>query len=172
MSLFSRTGPVVRFLREKLAEAGCSVEPHPERAPFFHVRHCDQSVAGGFVPTEGVVVCHNHLTSREEVEHALAHELIHAYDHCRAKNLDWTDCKHHACSEVRAAALSGDCSWKQELLRGRMGLSAQFRSCVRRRAVLSCELNPNCGSTVGARRAVDAVFEKCIADTDPFDRLP
>lgn len=28
------------------------------------------------------------------------HELIHAYDECRAKNLDWTNCAHHACSEV------------------------------------------------------------------------
>jgi hypothetical protein len=25
--------------------------------------------------------------------------LIHAYDQCRAK-VDWTDCNHHACSEV------------------------------------------------------------------------
>ena len=71
----------MRFLRERLAQAGCTVEPEPGRVPFVHVRHCDQSVAGGFVPTEGVVVCHNHLTCREEVEHALAHELIHAYDH-------------------------------------------------------------------------------------------
>ena len=30
-----------------------------------------------------------------------------AYDHCRAKNMDWTDCRQHACSEIRAASLSG-----------------------------------------------------------------
>jgi inner membrane protease ATP23 len=38
----------------------------------------------------------------------LTHELVHAYDHCRAY-VDWTNCVHHACSEVRAANLSGDC---------------------------------------------------------------
>ena len=44
-----------------------------------------------------------------EINHALTHELVHAYDHCRGKNLDWTNCQHHACSEIRAAALSGGC---------------------------------------------------------------
>ena len=31
------------------------------------------------------------------------HELIHAYDDCRAANLDWANCAHHACSEVRVS---------------------------------------------------------------------
>lgn len=47
------------------------------------------------------------LDAQEEIDHALTHELVHAYDHCRAKNIDWTDCRHHACSEIRAAMLSG-----------------------------------------------------------------
>jgi hypothetical protein len=37
------------------------------------------------------------------VELAVAHELIHAYDFCRASNLDLTNCHHHACTEVRMA---------------------------------------------------------------------
>jgi hypothetical protein len=41
-------------------------------------------------------------------ELTLTHELVHAYDHCRAY-VDWSNCVHHACSEVRAANLSGDC---------------------------------------------------------------
>lgn len=51
-------------------------------------------------------MCHNHLGSQEEVNLALAHELIHAYDHCRGANVDWTNCEHHACSEVRIYMLS------------------------------------------------------------------
>lgn len=47
---------------------------------------------------------------QEEINQALTHELVHAYDHCRAGNLDWTNCQHHACSEIRAAALSGKCT--------------------------------------------------------------
>lgn len=51
-----------------------------------------------------VVICINHLTSYEEVRNAIVHELIHAYDHCRAASLDWTNCDHHACSEVVTCA--------------------------------------------------------------------
>ena len=47
-----------------------------------------------------VVICVNHLHSPEEVKNAMVHELIHAYDHCRAATLDWCNCDHHACSEV------------------------------------------------------------------------
>lgn len=42
-----------------------------------------------------------------QVDNALTHELIHAYDHCRAASLDWASLEHHACSEIRAASLSG-----------------------------------------------------------------
>ena len=34
----------------------------------------------------------------------LAHELIHAYDACRAK-MDYRNCLHHACTEIRASNL-------------------------------------------------------------------
>lgn len=47
-----------------------------------------------------VVVCYDQIRFQEEVNMVLAHELIHAYDHCRAKNVDWHNCEHHACSEV------------------------------------------------------------------------
>ena len=47
-----------------------------------------------------VVVCKNYVTYPEEVGTLLTHELIHAYDQCRAANLSWGDCEHHACSEV------------------------------------------------------------------------
>lgn len=43
-----------------------------------------------------VVICHNHLASQGEVDRALAHEMVHAYDHCRA-DVDWQNCRHHAC---------------------------------------------------------------------------
>ena len=47
-----------------------------------------------------ITVCSNYLTIQDEVNQVVIHELIHAYDECRAKNLDWTNCAHHACSEV------------------------------------------------------------------------
>ena len=39
---------------------------------------------------------------QDEVNQVIIHELIHAYDECRAANLEWSNCAHHACSEVRA----------------------------------------------------------------------
>ena len=46
------------------------------------------------------MVCSNHMNIQDEVNQVVIHELIHAYDDCRAKNLDWSNCAHHACSEV------------------------------------------------------------------------
>ncbi|KAG6529313.1 hypothetical protein ZIOFF_011510 [Zingiber officinale] len=70
-----------------------------------------------------ITICCNHMSFQNEIDQVIIHELIHAYDDCRAKNLDWTNCAHHACSEVqyywiRANHLSGDCHYKRELLRG------------------------------------------------------
>lgn len=53
-----------------------------------------------FIYVLKITVCSNYLTIQDEVNQVVIHELIHAYDECRAKNLDWTNCAHHACSEV------------------------------------------------------------------------
>ena len=87
-------------------------------------------------------------------------------------------CLHSAhilicCSvQVRAASLSGDCHFKQELFRGNFGIRGQHQSCVRRRAELSVSMNPHCKLPGMAKRAVDRAFERCFADTAPFDRIP
>ena len=47
-----------------------------------------------------IVVCSNQIEFEDEVNQVLIHELIHAFDDCRAANLDWANCAHHACSEV------------------------------------------------------------------------
>lgn len=117
------------------------------------------------------MICSNNVTHQEEVDVALTHELLHAYDHCRAANLDWSNCEHHACSEIRAANLSGDCAWKRELLRGNTNIQKQHQICVRRRALISVGLNPNC-SMLRATSAIDRVWNTCYNDTQPFDRVP
>lgn len=177
-------------------QAGCEV-----KRSFFRVENCSAQAGGGFRPPDGVglpdlfcccdadhdfpgkrviwksdivlqvILCHNHLLSQQEVNHALTHELLHAYDHCRAANVDWHNCEHHACSEIRAASLSGDCNYKQELLRGNYGIRKQHQVCVRRRAELSLSMNPSCQGLRG-RLAVDKVFDACLKDTAPFDRIP
>ncbi|KAJ6298678.1 hypothetical protein OIU76_019769 [Salix suchowensis] len=139
--------PMVKFLREHMGKAGCGVGEK-----FVKAVNCDKKIAGGYVRGEGafdcmifffrlmrfhvflvelyaflqkigqIMVCSNHMITQDDVNQVVKHELIHAYDDCRAANLDWADCAHHACSEIRAGHLSGDCHYKRELLRGYMKL--------------------------------------------------
>lgn len=45
------------------------------------------------------------------MEDTLAHELVHAFDHCRFK-VDWGNLRHHACSEVRQGCFrGGELTW-------------------------------------------------------------
>ena len=74
------TSPIVRFMIEKLADAGCAID---ER--FFKIERCSSDVVGGFRPPDGIVLCHNQIHDRTTMENTVAHELIHAYDQCRAR---------------------------------------------------------------------------------------
>jgi inner membrane protease ATP23 len=165
----SRTrSPFVRFMLQKMEEAGCAVPKS-----FISCETCGSAeVNGGFRPDEGVVLCAEHMHSQADVDAVLTHELVHAYDQCRVKNIDWCDCNHHACSEIRAANLSGDCWMSREVARGNLTLSKGQQACVKRRAALSVAMNPNCGGPANARAAVERQFEQCFADTAPFDRVP
>nr|ACG42680.1 ku70-binding protein [Zea mays] len=156
--------PTVRFLRERMESAGCLVWPRLIRAATC-------SSAGGYASQQGIQVCCNHMTCQDEITQVMIHELIHAYDDCVAKNLNWTNCAHHACSEIRANHLSGDCHYKRELLRGFMKIKGLEPECVKRRALMSVKNNPYC-SEGAAKDAIDAVWDICYNDTRPFDRAP
>nr|CCC93752.1 unnamed protein product [Trypanosoma congolense IL3000] len=99
------------------------------------------------------------------VERNLRHELIHAFDDARGV-VEASDCTHQACSEIRAARLSGDCFVGQELSRGRLDFFRGGMQCVRRRAVLAVDKNPICRSF--SERAVELVFKRCYSDYEPF----
>ncbi|KAH9331370.1 hypothetical protein KI387_003478, partial [Taxus chinensis] len=113
----SLRSPTVKFLRQHLEKSGCPVGRN-----FFKAINCEKQISGGYLREEGVLVCSNHMTFQDEVNQVIIHELIHAYDDCRAANLDWANCAHHACSEIRAGHLSGDCHYKREFLRGFISL--------------------------------------------------
>jgi len=132
----------VRTLMRAMERAGCPVD----RA-FFSCERCAQECQGGYDRARGVILCQQHMqNSRSLIEATMVHELVHAYDDCRA-HVDWTDLKHHACTEIRAANLSGDCSFSQEFARGNFNLRAQQQKCVRRRAELSVAMNPTSQGT-------------------------
>ncbi|AAF01592.1 putative peptidase M76, ATP23 [Arabidopsis thaliana] len=158
--------PIVKFLMEQMEKSGCRVGDN-----FVKAVVCTGPVAGGYTKGRGITVCSNYLTIQDEVNQVVIHELIHAYDECRAKNLDWTNCAHHACSEIRAGHLSGDCHFKRELLRGFIKLRGHEQECIKRRVLKSLRGNPYC-SEVAAKDAMEAVWDTCYNDTKPFDRAP
>jgi len=132
---------------------------------------CDYTRAGGFSPPAGaVVLCQGRFFSKKHMEDTLVHELVHMYDHSKF-NVDWSNLRHHACSEIRANSLSGDCRWTRELRRGFVSFSKQHQACVRRRAILSVRANSACPDEAAAERAVNEVWESCFNDTRPFDEI-
>lgn len=100
----------------------------------------------------------------------MSHELVHAYDDCRVA-VDRNDLRHIACTEIRAANLSGDCDFSEEISRSgfRFEVAGLQQKCVRKRTVQSLEMNTATGmSREEIERVVDHVFPACYKDTSPF----
>ncbi|TYZ63305.1 hypothetical protein PybrP1_009094 [[Pythium] brassicae (nom. inval.)] len=158
----------VKFLVDIMEKMGCKMDKG-----FYSSVECEGKINGGFhlddAGRPGVVLCQNHIPDQEWMDRTLAHELIHAFDHCRAK-MDWNNCEQHACSEVRAAALSGDCNWKYEFFRKNFNVAKQHQICTRRRARLSIEHNEACKGKED--ECLDKVFETCYRDVSPYREIP
>ncbi|WFD33175.1 Mitochondrial inner membrane protease atp23 [Malassezia sp. CBS 17886] len=195
-----RTSPMVRFMVKHLALLDCNpVSPRAhaqapaaaeeDAPPNLLIAPCPPNIAGGFSPSEpgkraseaGILLCANRIFSKAHLEDTLAHEMIHWWDHCRFK-VDWNNLQHHACSEIRAASLSGDCRWMREVNRRHYSLIKQHQvsaamadfgcfECAKRRAILSVRANPACPDEAAAVRAVSEVWESCFYDTRPFDEI-
>ena len=128
---------------------------------------------GGYDAVRRVVVMNPAVPDRtmdqSEWTRTITHELVHAFDACRAV-VEPGNCAHVACTEVRTANLSGDCDVTVELARGGLRgwtLRGHQQKCVRRRAELSLSMHPECAAA-GVRAQVDDVWEPCYADTAPF----
>lgn len=160
-----KTSPIVVFMIEHLRRIGVDIQPNA-----IHCYPCTPQRGGGFSPNHGILLCSNRIFSYQQMEDTLTHELLHSWDHHRFK-VDWNNLKHHACSEIRAANLSGDCKFFRELKRGNLGFNKHHQECVRRRAILSVAANYNCKSIQQAESVVNQVFDSCFNDTRPFDEV-
>ena len=65
-------------------------------------RPCPPTHAGGYSPSLGILLCQNRMMSKDHMEDALAHELVHAWDGRRFEvKGDWgKDLRAHACTEA------------------------------------------------------------------------
>lgn len=164
--------PTVRFMTEEIKKVD------PEKAIGRNQVHCDfcpdWTKGGGFHPELGLLICHNRIKDKFVMEDVIAHELVHVYDDAKFK-VDWANLKHHACSEIRASSLSGECRYGRQLKEGAISLFGDIKkghqACVKRRAVLSVMANPVCKDEATAKKVVDEVWDSCFNDTRPFERI-
>ncbi|RLN90153.1 hypothetical protein BBJ28_00015122, partial [Nothophytophthora sp. Chile5] len=94
-------GSRVTFLVDIMEKMGCKMD-----SSFFSSVDCEGKINGGFHLDDegkpGVVLCQNHIPDQEWMDRTMAHELVHAFDHCRNK-IDWSNCEHHACTTNAAS---------------------------------------------------------------------
>ena len=141
LALMGDIGPPVQFMLKHLKLAGVDLT-----STHIPCQPCDLTHSGGFSPDAGaVILCQGNFLNKKHMEHTLVHEFLHMYDHA-VFNVDWSNLRYHACSEVRppkhipaftsiiytlckirANSLSGDCSWGREIQRGRFSFSKQHQ---------------------------------------------
>jgi len=154
VKVLTKEKPVLELIKS-IESLGCKIPDN-----FFRLRSCEGNISGGFAlepetssnnSTNGqtsnirphITICDNKSMEYETFRNTVAHELVHAYDICRVKNFDGSNSKHMACTEIRAAALSGECAYLHEMYRGKFQLANGHRDCVKRRANLSLSMNPS-----------------------------
>ena len=176
--LGNKSSPFVGILLSALADAGCPLKPEHHIA----IEDCDKkhNIVGAFDSFNNqIVLCKNQLNGMQanskvaSVQKTLSHELVHAYDHCRADVDFYHNPAHMMCSEIRAAALSGECMFSENIVASTLsGFQAYHQTCVKKTALASFRaLHPQWD-----RDRSQALFEKlfltCYNDTLLFDRIP
>uniref|UniRef100_A0A4W3JMD4 Mitochondrial inner membrane protease ATP23 n=1 Tax=Callorhinchus milii TaxID=7868 RepID=A0A4W3JMD4_CALMI len=143
------TSPYAKLLIDAMKGSGCAI--YKDR--HFSCEECDGTVSGGFdAETSQIVICQNNIHQQPHMNRVVSHELIHAFDHCRA-HVDWfQNVKHLASCPIPVCFFSS-------------------QKCVRERALRSI-LAVRKVSQEAAEKAVDEVFDSCFNDHEPFGRIP
>ena len=164
-----KSSPTVIHMLISMHEAGFPVKLSRD----FTCEPCSPRVAGGFDPyRKQIVLCENNIYSQIHMNEVLTHELVHSFDD-KTVNLDWHNLTHLACTEIRAANLSGECSFSREnLLQFNFGFKSHNRECVKNRAALSISTIKEEIDYEKAREIIDTVFTQCYSYTRPFVGIP
>lgn len=111
---------------------------------------------------------------KDDFDNAIKRMLIKLYDNKRSTTYNSDNCKHMACSEVRAALFHSRCNPKE---RSRLKILKNSKTakekiianefCVRDLAVEHLKEKSRCEPK--ADRYVDYIFEKCKNDIAPIN---
>lgn len=100
--------------------------------------------------------------------------LVKLYDHQRSGNYNFDNCKHLACTEIRAAQFHSQCNPKErsKLKVAKFTKTAQEKLisnefCMREVATEHLKEKEKCA--LKAERYVDYVFDKCKNDSAPYN---
>lgn len=163
------TNPCVQLLLHAMARNGCPINLRRH----ISCEPCKGTLKGGFDSKNNqLFVCENSRLSYGEVGRVLTHELIHAFDHC-TRDVDWSNPRHLACSEIRAANLT-DCSPMRAFLRhfppSFRSLKAGHRECVADKALRSVSAVRRDDRKEYLKKIVEDEFQSCYEDVRPFRR--
>ena len=173
-----KSSPFIDLLLHALSDAGCPLKPEHH----ISIEDCDKrhNIIGAFDSFNNqIVLCRNRINQLQtsnkvtSVQQTLSHELIHAYDHCRADVDFYNNPAHMMCSEIRAAALSGECMFRKNFVEATLsGLKSYHQTCVKRTALASFRaLHPQWNQDK-SQMLLEKIFFNCYNDTSPFDRIP
>lgn len=136
---------------------------------------CDHFMQGAYVAKDNkILLCANALVKRPDFENAMKRMLIKMYDQARSEAYKCDNCKHLACTEVRAALFSSTCNPKERKHLSMVRNSTKAKEkllanefCVKDLAIEHLKEKAKCKEK--AERYVDYVFEKCKNDTAPMN---
>lgn len=139
----------------------------------IHIGIWDEFCDGVYIPKEKqVILCANTLIEQKDFENALHRQLIKLYDDVRSTNYNFSNCKHLACSEVRAALFSHKCNSSEMRF---SKLQTNTRRNEKREAdnywlksVASESLKEKPLWAKHADEFIHSIFEKCSKDRSPF----
>ena len=136
---------------------------------------CDHFMEGAFKENE-ILLCANTLMRKSDFDNAMKRMLIKLYDQKRSSAYKSDNCKHLACTEVRAALFSSKCNPKERTRFKFMSNNKTNKEkkvanefCVKDLAIEHLKERSKCEDK--ADRYVDYIFEKCKADLAPMNQI-
>ncbi|CAI2378881.1 unnamed protein product [Moneuplotes crassus] len=134
---------------------------------------CDEFSQGLYVPDEQkIILCSNTLVRKLDFEDGIHRQLVKYYDHARSENYNLNNCRHLACSEVRAAGFSNKCNMaavRLSKLKGKKSKREKLDAdnyCLKTLASEYLSETPGCQDH--SEEYVNKVFEQCSQDHSPL----